>query len=166
MCAVACSLLLAIVYWGSGLDGPWLAMWGVVFMSCLIGLFFGRVVFASSPDWATATAILLTSFGLMCVLGGCFWTLPHMAPPFALASAATPSRWAFEALLLLDAAERPAPTITEGSDPKQNGDLVEPYFPAAAWRMGPKADAMALGLMLIGLVAVSAIISRRSDRRQ
>jgi FHA domain len=163
LCAVACSLLLAIVYWGSGLDGPWLAMWGVVFMSCLIGLFFGRVVFASFPTWATATAILLTSFGLMCVLGGCFWTLPHMAPPFALASAATPSRWAFEALLLLDAAEHPAPTINEGSDSKQSADLVEPYFPAAAWRMGPKADAIALGLMLIGLVAVSAIISGRSD---
>ena len=41
-------------------------------------------------------------------------------------------------------------------------DLAEPYFPAAAVRMGPKADAIALGFMLIGLAAAAAFISSTS----
>ena len=43
-----------------------------------------------------------------------------------------------------------------------NQDLVESLFPANSEnRMGPRADAMALGSMLIGLAAVAAIISWR-----
>ena len=62
-----------------------------------------------------------------------------------------PSRWAFEGLLLLEG-ERHAP-------PAAAADLAEQYFRAGSERMGPKADAMALGFMLIGLAAAVAYLS-------
>jgi hypothetical protein len=45
-------------------------------------------------------------------------------------------------------------------------DLAEDFFPADTQRMGPKADAMALGFMLIGLAAAAGFISSGSPTRR
>ncbi len=59
----------------------------------------------------------------------------------------SPSRWAFEGLLLLESQET------------ANLDLAETYFPADSQRMGLRADTMALVFMLIGLAGAAAFIS-------
>ena len=82
-----------------------------------------------------------------------------MNPAVGMATAAMPSRWALEGLLLLESAHHPAPLIPGGSDIRANRDLAEDYFPADSEQMGPRADAMALGSMLIGLAAAAAFIS-------
>jgi len=162
VCAVGCALLLAIVYWGSGLKGPRLAMWGVLLLASLVGLFFGLVVSSLIPNWTTAAAVLLVCFVPMIALGGWLWPLSGKSPPIRMLAAAMPSRWAFEGLLLLEFPSHRAPTSPEGSDAKQNRDVVEDCFPANSERMGPKADAMAMGSMLIGLAALAALTSGRS----
>jgi len=160
LCAVACALLLPIAYWGSGLKGPWMAMWSVLFLASLIGLLLGLVVSAVVPNWAGAAILLLIGFVPMVALGGWFRPLPEItSPPVRLAAEAVPSRWAFEALFLLEATERPAPIRQEGADPTQGHDFVEDFFPANSQRMGPRADAMALGSMVIGLAALAAFIA-------
>ncbi len=45
-CVAQCAVLLAIVYWGSGLSGPWLSMFGVLFLASAVGLALGLVVFS------------------------------------------------------------------------------------------------------------------------
>jgi len=158
LCTLGCTILLAIVYWGSGLKGPWLAMWGMVVMASLVGLLFAIAVSALLQNRATAAAVLLACLVPMVALGGCFWRLPGMSAPVRLAAAAMPSRWAFEGLFSLETAQHSAPAIPEGTGPTQNHDLVEAFFPAVSERMGPRADAMALGSMVIGLAALAAFI--------
>ena len=44
LCPIACAILLAGVYWGSGLKGPWLAMWGMLVMTSLVGFFLALAI--------------------------------------------------------------------------------------------------------------------------
>jgi len=162
LCTLECAILLAIVYWGSGLKGPWLAMCGMLVMASLVGLLFTIAVSTLLQNRATTAAVLLACLVPMVALGGCFWRLPGMSAPVRLAAAAMPSRWAFEGLFLLETAQHRAPVTPEGTRTAQNHDLVEGFFPADSERMGPRADAMALGSMLIGLVALTAFISGQS----
>jgi hypothetical protein len=159
VCAVGCALLLAIVYLGSGLKGPWLVMWGLLVLASVVGLLFGLVVLSLNRSWTIAAAVLLVCFVPMIALGGCFLRLTGMSPPIAALAAAMPSRWAFEGLLLLESPHHPAPMTAEASKPEQNRDIAEDYFPTSTERMGPKADAMALGSMLIGMAALAAFIA-------
>jgi pSer/pThr/pTyr-binding forkhead associated (FHA) protein len=156
LCSLECAILLAIVYWGSGLKGPWAAMWGVLVMASLLGLLLGLFAAVFVPKEARA-AVLLACFSLMIALGGWIWTLPEMSPPFRLCAAAMPTRWAFEGLLLLETEGREAPLLGDGSDPDQRLDFAERFFPIDNVRMGPRADALALGSMQIGLAALAAL---------
>jgi pSer/pThr/pTyr-binding forkhead associated (FHA) protein len=162
LCAVGCALVLAIIYWGSGLRGAWLAMWGVMVMASLVGLFLGLVVNSLSQVWMATPLVLLLCFAPMIALGGRLWPLPELSSPIRVVAAAMPSRWAFEDLLLMEAdANRSVPGI--GGPPQPAIDIAEPYFPAATERMGPWADATALGSMLLGLVGLVGFISRPSQ---
>jgi pSer/pThr/pTyr-binding forkhead associated (FHA) protein len=159
LCAVACALLLAIVHWGSKLKGPSLAMWGVLVLTSLVGLFLGLAVSTLVRSWAATAAVLLIGFAAMIALGGWIFPLPKMSLPVQLAAGAMPSRWAFEGLLLLETAQHSAPVTEPETDPTPNQDLAEGFFPVGSERMGVTADAMALGSMLIGLAALTAFIS-------
>jgi hypothetical protein len=105
--------------------------------------------------------VLLVSFLAMTALGGGLRPMPSPSPAVRVAAAAMPTRWAFEGLLLLEAEQRPAPRDPQRSKPSQDRDLAEDFFPAGTERMGPSADAMALGCMVVGLAAALAIISER-----
>jgi hypothetical protein len=158
LCALGCAVLFAIAYWGSGMRGFGLAMYFVVLMTALVGLSLGLMVSLVATKPPFAASVLLAIFIVMAVLGGRFWPLPGMSPAMRLAAAATPTRWAFEGLLLLESAEHQAPVApAELGDPSSE-DLVESLFPASSYRMGVTADALALGSMLIGLAALAAFI--------
>jgi pSer/pThr/pTyr-binding forkhead associated (FHA) protein len=155
LCAVGCAVMLAIVYWGSGLKGPPPAMWGVLLLASLVGLFLGLAVAALVPNRSAAAGIVGACFLTMVVLGGCLWPLPKMNAAIQLAPAVMPSRWAFEGLFLLETPQHPAPAVATGADGAENGDLVEGFFPASSIRMGSTADVIALGSMLIGLAGLA-----------
>ena len=158
-CPLACAMLLAVVYWGNGLKGPWLAMWVVLAMTSLVGFFLGLAVANPIRDTVLATSVVLICFVAMIALGGWLRPLPEMIPPVQLVAEAMPSRWAFEGLLLLEATQHPAPVTAVEMDAGPSKDMVEKYFPAATERMGVAADALALGSMLIGLAALVTFIS-------
>lgn len=151
-----CAVLLAIVHWGSGLRGDWLAMFGVLVMGAGVGLSLGLVVFALSRSPVATAAVMLLSLLPMIALGGWIRPLPAMSRTVRPVAEAMPSRWAFEGLLLLETDRRPPP---QESEPSLDRDVSEDVFPAESERMGVTADAMALGFMLIGLTAVTAFVS-------
>jgi pSer/pThr/pTyr-binding forkhead associated (FHA) protein len=159
LCSLACAVMLAVVYWGAGLKGPWPAMWGVLAMTSIVSLLLGLTVSVSVRHWAAAAAVLLICFAAMIAAGGRIQPLPKMSPPVQLAAGIMPSRWAFEGLCLLETPEHRAPAKSDETDATQNHDLVEVFFPAASDRMGVTADAMALGFMLVGLTALAMSIS-------
>ncbi len=156
VCALACAVLLAIVYSGSELKGPRLELWCVLVLASLVGLCFGLVVASLIPNRTAAAAVLLACFVFMIALGGYIWPLPAKNVPIRMTAAAMPSRWAFEGLLLLESNQHAAPGTPEEPTPAPNRDLAEDFFPAGSERMGPTADVMALGSMLIGLAALAA----------
>jgi len=51
-----------------------------------------------------------------------------------------------------------------GSEPIQDPDLAEAFFPAASERMGTKADTTALGCLLLGLATAAVLISWNSGK--
>jgi pSer/pThr/pTyr-binding forkhead associated (FHA) protein len=158
LCGLQCAILLAIVYWGSGLSGPWVAMWGILVMASFLGLILGIAVSAFIPETSTAAALLLACFGAMIALGGRIWPLPAMSPPFRLAAAAMPTRWAFEGLLLLETDQKLPIVTAAGMDSASTLDFAEEFFPIDSERMGPTADTLALGSMQIGLAALTSLI--------
>jgi hypothetical protein len=82
--------------------------------------------------------------------------------PAARIASVAPTRWAFEGLLLLESGRHaPSVDLAEAA-PERTNDLAEDFFPAGSERMGPNADAMALGSMLIGLAGAAAFISSGS----
>ena len=107
----------------------------------------------------------MVAFLAMIVLGGKFGSLAASRPGSWIA-AAMPSRWAFEGLLLLESERHAATTLPDEAGSDRADDLAEDFFPADSARMGPKADAMALGFMLIGLAAAAGFISSGSPPRR
>jgi pSer/pThr/pTyr-binding forkhead associated (FHA) protein len=159
LCAVACVFLLSIVYWGSALKGPWLAMCGVLTVSSLVGLFLGLAVASGVRNRVAVAWVLQFCFLVMTVFGGWIWPLPKMIMPARLLAEAMPTRWAFEGLFLLETEKHLARALPDEVEPVPAVDFVEEYFPADTERMGPMADAMALSSMVIGLGALAAFIS-------
>ena len=158
LCAVGCAVVLAIVYWGSGLRGPCLAMWGLMLLASVVGLLLGLIVTAFSRTWITTPLVLLVCFAPMIAAGGRLWPLPELSPPICLATSAMPSRWAFEGLLLMEADASPTMPAPDHVPPELSIDLAEPYFRAKHERMGTWADALALAGILIGLAVFLGVI--------
>ena len=154
ICSGASAGLTVVVHRGSGLEGSGAAMGGVVALTSLVGLFLGLAVSGTVRNLAAAASVLLTAFLAMLALGGSIWTLPEMTSPTRSLANAMPSRWAFEGLLLLQTANHSAPATAEPTENAPDNGLVERFFPASSERMGVLADSLALGSMLIGLLAM------------
>ena len=75
VCALGCALLLAIVYWGTELKGPWLSMAAVLVMDSLVGLLLGLLISTVARSWQVVAGVLVGSFALMTALGGWLWPL-------------------------------------------------------------------------------------------
>ncbi len=168
---VAAAILLAIVHPASGLKGPWLPMYGVLGLTSLVGMFLSLAVLFTIRNWVTAVPVLLIGFMAMVAFGGWVVPSPSMVSPLRAVASVMPPRWAFEALFLLEAAERPTSAGSQervAAERTANQDPVEQYFPADSEQMGPRADVMALGSMLIGFSALTSFLFisglPRSDR--
>ena len=153
-----CALLLAIVYWGAGFNGNWLGMWGILVMASTVGLLLGLVISTLATTWQNVAVILVLMFVPMFTLAGWFWPLPNRELPVRMAAAAMPTRWAFEGVLLLESPHHRPPEPADAFQPTPDRDLAEGFFPAKSVRMGPRADAMALTSMVIGMAAAVVLL--------
>jgi pSer/pThr/pTyr-binding forkhead associated (FHA) protein len=164
-CVAQCGVVLAVVYWGGGLRGPWPSMLGVLSLASAVGLALGLLVFSLIRSPIAASAVLMVVFVAMVALGGRIWRLPASSPAARIAEA-TPSRWAFEGLLLLENEGREWPAQSEEEGAARTDDPAEGFFPAESERMGTQADAMALGSMFIGLAGAAAFMASGSKLRR
>jgi pSer/pThr/pTyr-binding forkhead associated (FHA) protein len=153
--AIECAVLLAIVYAGSGLKGSWPSLFGVLVLASAVALSLGWAVLAVIRQPTVAVPVLAFGFLAMIAFGGRVVTLPASSLGAGI-SVAMPSRWAFEGLLLLESEGRAAPADRANH---AGADLAEGFFPTDTERMGPKADAMALAFMVIGLTGAAAFLS-------
>jgi pSer/pThr/pTyr-binding forkhead associated (FHA) protein len=162
---VQCVVFWAMVASFTELKAPPLPAVALLVLAAAVGLVLGLVIVLLAPrptvSWACAAAAMLF-----------FWAFgggpqpPSRMPDWGKSvSSAAPSRWAFEGLLLLESDRHPPIGAGTGSKEAENLDLADGYFPAESARMGPSADATALGSMFIGLIAAAAFISLASQAR-
>lgn len=145
-CLGMCGLAWAIVAIGAGLRAPHLAAIGLLTLAAAVGLAIGGLIVAVRPSPWAAAAVGLVAIVAIGLIGG-----THALGRSA--ADATPSRWAFEGLLLLEAGRAPVDADPPGRD------LAEPYFPARSGRSGVRACVLALGFMAVGLGTTAAFIA-------
>jgi energy-coupling factor transporter ATP-binding protein EcfA2/ABC-type multidrug transport system permease subunit len=171
LCLVQCLVLLLIVHWGCGLQGPWLGMLSVLVLVSLVGLSIGLMISALARTSEVAVAVLPLILLPMIILGGVLQPLHKMHESIQFAAHMMPSRWAFEALLLMESEERGSrqpPTIQPNTDVDYRvegdvgQDLAESWFPKDGHRRCVFAGVIALIVMLgVTLYANYTILSRR-----
>lgn len=113
--AVQAACLLGIVAWACDVQSPWWHLYLVLYAAGLAGGAVGLVVSATLRTTEAATAILPVLLMPMIVLGGVLVPLadlPRLTQPLA---AAMPSRWAFEGMVVPEAAARPRLKIPHGA---------------------------------------------------
>jgi ABC-type multidrug transport system permease subunit len=179
LCVVQCAVLLAITHWGSGLRGPWLAMYGLLVLSAMVGVGVGLTISALARSSEMAIASLPIVILPMVILGGVLSPVHKMPDLSQWLCQLMPSRWAFESLLLMEAQERPkfsppplpaaaetfsraaAPAATRTAQPRD--DMAEAFFPADSQRMGVASGVTSLAAMLVVLAATIWFALRLRD---
>jgi pSer/pThr/pTyr-binding forkhead associated (FHA) protein len=174
---VQCVVAWLIVASGAGLHGSGPATLALLGVASAIGLALGLAIVLLAPRrplaWVCLAAVLLPLW----LFGGEAWPLPRMAPWARLVASVAPSRWVFEALLLVESEPRAAAEGVHGPHAGDTGarpadapalaarpDPAEEFFPADTERMGLRADAIVLGGMLVGVLGMAAFISTDPKR--
>ena len=133
LCVIQCAIMLGIVYWANGMQGPWLKMYGILMLAGSVGVAIGLLVSVLAKTTEVAIAAIPVVIMPMIVLGGVMLSPHELDEPAKTLSYAMPSRWGFEALLILEANERqkwpPKPDELVSLDPRSAGDL-RAEFPA------------------------------------
>ena len=176
LCLLQCAVLLAMVHFGAGLCGPWLAMFLVLVLTSWVGLAIGLTVSAVAKTSEVAIALLPLILLPLVILGGALQPLHKMNAASGTLAQAAPSRWAFESLLLLETDRRPtlsAPVATlppkaaedkesAPEEPAKVRDMAESLFPEETDRMGVRAGVISLAAMLgLLIVAIHGILRAR-----
>jgi len=159
LCVLQCLLAWAIVAKMGALTAPGLPVLALLTLASAVGLALGLLIEILSPRPIVAWAVLPVIVLLLWLFGGQWRPLPGRSAMAGVVSSFIPSRWAFEGLVLLESDGHPPPARENGADWTADRDLAEDYFPARTYRMGVRADAMALTAMLIGLAAALAFIT-------
>jgi ABC-type multidrug transport system ATPase subunit len=159
-----CLVLFGIVYAACGLRAPF----GEVYLSLLLasqaGAALGLLISAFSRTTETAIAFLPIPLLFMILLGGGIKPLHEMTPAAETIAMAFPSRWAFEANLLLEANNRPNLEV-----PGSTLDIAETAFPSSnsdnnrGERHSYKTCLVAIGAMWTLLLTLVLGVLRRRD---
>ena len=149
-----CALAWLVAATVAGLQAPSPQAICLMTLASAVGLGLGLLIVTLAPGRQAAWGIVAAAVIMLSIFGAPAASLWRSSVAGLIANL-FPSRWAFEGLLLLES-EHHDPTAVSEATSEPNADLAESYFPAASERMGPKADALALTFMFIGLVAGTA----------
>ncbi|HEY4308482.1 MAG TPA: FHA domain-containing protein [Pirellulales bacterium] len=193
LCLVQCAVLLGIVWWGAGLKGSLPTLFMLLTLTALVGTGIGLATSALARTSEVAIALLPLILLPMIILAGVLQPLHEMNRVVRGVAQLMPSRWAFQGLLLTEAAKRPvwsppqqplppSPRAAVGdadgvsaadqasasadaapADRAREIDVAEAFFPERSRRAGAVASFATLLTMLGLLVATTAIILRRRD---
>jgi pSer/pThr/pTyr-binding forkhead associated (FHA) protein len=144
-----CILAWAVCARVAGLRAPWVEAVALLSLASAVGLAAGSLVVAVTPRTPVAWAVLGALMIALWVFGGERVPLAQSSKVERVLTGASPSRWAFEGLLLLEA---------------DREELAEHYFPGASERMGVPACALALAFMFVGLTAAAGFIAHERGR--
>jgi hypothetical protein len=152
LCLLQCAVLYGVVAAACGLRGPAPTQLGLLLLAALVGAAVGLAISAAARSSEAAIALLPVVLIPMVLLGGAVQPRHKMGAASKGLSQAAPTRWAFEGLLLSEAAARttfrsPAPPGAPRPEPR---DVAEGFFPAGAERGSAAAGAALLGAMLAG----------------
>jgi len=156
LCVGQCVSTWVMIVYVAGLNAPWLPALALLALASAVGLAMGLLIVAMTSRPVVAWASLAMAMLILWVFGGGSQVTPRSYSWSRTVSYVLPSRWAFEGLLLLESERHELPKITEAPPIH---DLAEDFFPSESERMGVRADVMALGLMLVGLVVAVGFIS-------
>jgi hypothetical protein len=194
ICFLQCLLLLTIVYFGAGLQAPFGPTLATLLLTSMAGIALGLCVSAISPTNETAVVSLPLILLPMIILGGGILPLHGLrgnVPALGyVADTLVPTRWAFEANMLLENEGRAlrfegktpadlakalescaaqlgrcragAPPAPEPSaTAKVRDDLAENAFPAKEGRHSYGFTLGVLAAMFAALLGVCAWVLRR-----
>lgn len=184
ICTLQCAALVAILHPGGGLALPWPTVLGVLVLAGLVGMAIGLLLSARAPSSEVAISLVPLILLPMVILGGILKPPHQMAEPMRLLTQTMPSRWAFEALVVGEAGERPRVTLATapGASPAPSSstissapgssaaaqptgeaqDLAQRYFPEAD-RASPQLPILVLGSLLLALVVAILEVLRSRD---
>lgn len=167
-----CCVLLGIVYVMCSLKGEFFATLGVLYLASLVGAALGLCISARASTTEAAIAMLPLILLPMIALGGALTPLGEMG---AIRHAANivPSRWAFEANLLLEGREDHGEPSTSNHycEAKKTGDNVERIGVAEMHFPGKYCDSKkrillavtVLSFMLVFWTSVALIFLKMRD---
>ncbi len=166
VCLIQCLVLVGIVAPFCKLSAPFLPLFGVVFVTSLTGMSIGLFIsaFASPFKKRTEIAIGLTPLVLipMVVLGGMVKPVKDMPGVVEAASMAMPSRWAFEAVLQLDARERTELlTLPNGVQEPEDKAIMEKFYGPQATVEPLTATLFIAAFFLAFLLATMAFLKQK-----
>ena len=177
LCVVQCAMLLGIVSLGCNLRGHLLPMFALLLLTALVGVALGLVV--SAVSWTSEVAVSLVPLVLlpMVILGGMMQPTYKMVEPLRWLTAAMPSRWSFEGVLLIETERFPgftpkappavAPVSTAASPPASTEapvppqDLAGSFFPSDARSSLAKVAAVSAFMFTLLTLAIGLILKRR-----
>lgn len=181
LCIIQCATLIGIIYWGCGLQGSLLMLFGTLLLISSVGIAIGLVVSSLARTSEVAVSLLPIILLPMVILGGAFQPTHKMNDLMRLASNLAPSRWAFESMLLVESRERPRATpsvddkggaqqlpASDGNEndsankPTSQPDMAEHSFPKDE-RFGTSTGNTVLAGMFVLLVSTIHLILRRRD---
>jgi hypothetical protein len=106
-CMLQCMILIAIVDAGCGLEGDALLYLLILWVVSLVGVGMGLLISSLAKTSEVAIALLPIVLLPMVILGGMMKSVHDMNGVMRFASNFTPTRWAYESMVLLEAKERP-----------------------------------------------------------
>src|SRR5262249_30021057 len=165
LCLLQCLVLYGVVAASCGLRGPASTQLGLLLLAALVGAAVGLAISAAARSSEAAIALLPVVLIPMVLLGGAVQPRHQMGEASQALAQAAPTRWAFEGLLVSEAAARPTfrPPAPPGAPRPDRRDVAEAFFPAGAERGSAPASAAVLGGMLAGGVLLVAGVLRRRD---
>lgn len=129
LAVVQCGVLLAIVDAASGLEGRFAMLLGYLLATALVGSALGLLISALAATTEAAIAFLPLVLLPFILLAGAIVPLAEMQAGVRAVAALAPTRWAFEGMLLEEAAQRPSFVLAVPPDtslPRGSGDAVRP----------------------------------------
>lgn len=99
VCAIQCAALLGIVYAPLGLQGSFAAMYGVLFLTSLVGLGMGLTLSALVRSQQAAMALVPLMLIPQVILGGVIMPIHDLGLVPRVLAATTATRWGFEGML-------------------------------------------------------------------
>jgi ABC-type transport system involved in multi-copper enzyme maturation permease subunit len=162
LCMIQCLALLSIVYAGCSLKGPWVGMLLLLLLTAFVGVALGLLVSSLARTSEVAIALMPLILLPMVILGGALFP-KHKMPAPALADC-MPSRWAYEAMLVLETEEHLALPSAQNSASSSAPlrDMAEASFPRSD-RIGAAGCTAILAGMLAALVGAIMIVLKRRD---